>query len=140
MTLEELEKLYRAPRLDGSTDGLDWLYCGFDRGKDKDDMSLAVYKTEGDTTRMVMDIKGIDAYLLYKIISGQSHFCILQQIEKEEKSDLDDNIIEAMKTVKKYCECRLTCVGCPLYDRLNSTIACEESPNHWEIMKGGEEK
>lgn len=47
--------------------------------------------------------------------------------------------LKAMQAVKRYCEKKKTCNGCPLYT-LNEYgyISCNFSPSGWEIKKEGE--
>ena len=47
--------------------------------------------------------------------------------------------IKAMEAVKRYCEKKKTCEGCPLYsfNELGYCL-CFCSPERWEIKKEGE--
>lgn len=47
--------------------------------------------------------------------------------------------IKAMETVKRYCEKKKTCEGCPLYSFSDIGYRiCAYSPEGWEIKKEGE--
>lgn len=50
--------------------------------------------------------------------------------------------IKAMEAVKRYCEKKKTCDGCPLYSSDKFGIGysmCAYSPVSWEIMKEGKD-
>ena len=49
--------------------------------------------------------------------------------------------LKAMKAVKRYCEKKKDCDGCPIhvFDRYGCCL-CFSSPEHWKIKKEGEKK
>lgn len=47
--------------------------------------------------------------------------------------------IKAMETVKRYCEKRKTCEGCPLHAVNEYGYCwCSDTPANWEIVREGD--
>lgn len=48
--------------------------------------------------------------------------------------------IKAFETVKRYCETRKTCQGCPLHSVICGVTCFDNPPSGWTIRKGPEAK
>ena len=62
-------------------------------------------------------------------------------LREKVKQQMSRPPIKAMEAVKRYCEKKNTCKGCPMhYSKKHGYCSCMHRPEHWEITKEGDEK